>query len=162
MYNYANDPYRQAMPHGGLERESAVSEFYPCRRMVPRGIFARSLRIVPKLLNPAPSEMKTVRSQGSHIPNGIFRQGEIFACSRLSNRRVLFTENYEERRFKEVIGRRINHCHLIPDPKRRAILGARFAAIVEACSRDVGVAEPLLNRGDIRLVRKRICGGGGT
>jgi hypothetical protein len=41
---------------------------------------------------------------------------------------------------------------LISHPKCRAVLGAHFPAIVEPRSRDVGVAEPLLDFGDVGLM----------
>jgi hypothetical protein len=47
----------------------------------------------------------------------------------------------------------------ILDMKCRAVLGPRFAAVVKPGGRDVGVPEPLLHFGNIRLVRKRVGGG---
>jgi hypothetical protein len=45
------------------------------------------------------------------------------------------------------------------DLKCRTILRARLAVIVDAGSGDVGVAEPLLDLGDVGLVVERIGGG---
>ena len=43
--------------------------------------------------------------------------------------------------------------------ERRAVLGPRLAVIVDAGGGDVGVAEPLLDLGDVGLVVERIGGG---
>ena len=40
--------------------------------------------------------------------------------------------------------------------KRGAVLGLAFAPVVERGGGDVGMTEPFLDLGDIRLVRKRI------
>ena len=51
---------------------------------------------------------------------------------------------------------------LISDPKRRAVLGPHLAPVVEPRRRDVGVAEPFLDLGDVGFMRERVGGGRGA
>src|SRR5712692_4812717 len=46
--------------------------------------------------------------------------------------------------------------------KRRTLLGPTLPAIIEARSRNVGMPQPLLHFGDVRVVRQCIGGGCGT
>jgi hypothetical protein len=53
------------------------------------------------------------------------------------------------------------HCCLIGDLEGRAVLRPRLAMVVDARRRDVGVAEPFLDLGDVRLMIERVrcrCG----
>jgi hypothetical protein len=54
------------------------------------------------------------------------------------------------------------HCNLqdyllIFYPKRRAVFRLALAAVIEARRRYVGMPQPVLNLGDIGLVRERVC-----
>jgi len=51
---------------------------------------------------------------------------------------------------------------LIPNPKRRTVLWARLTPIVEAGSRNISMAQPLLDLGDIGLIREHVRGGHGA
>jgi hypothetical protein len=45
---------------------------------------------------------------------------------------------------------------LIPHPERRTILRPRFAPVIEPRCRDIRVAKPLLDLGDVGLMREGI------
>jgi hypothetical protein len=47
---------------------------------------------------------------------------------------------------------------LISDPESRTVLGARFAPVIEPRGRNIGVAKPLLDLGNIGLVGERVRG----
>ena len=49
----------------------------------------------------------------------------------------------------------------VANPKRGAVLGSACALVVEAGGADVGVAEPVLDAGDVGLVLEGVGGGGG-
>src|SRR5208283_287734 len=49
---------------------------------------------------------------------------------------------------------------LISHAKSRTILRARLAPVIEPRGRNIRVAEPLLDRGDVSLVGERVSGGG--
>ena len=53
-------------------------------------------------------------------------------------------------------GRRLSISNL----ERRAVLRPRAAMIVNARGGDIGVAEPLLHLGDVRLMIERVGSGG--
>ena len=50
------------------------------------------------------------------------------------------------------------HRSLVPHPERRTVLRSRLAPVVEPRRRDVRVAKPLLDLGDIGLMRERVGG----
>jgi hypothetical protein len=45
---------------------------------------------------------------------------------------------------------------LVPDPERRAVLRPHFTPVVEPCRRNIRVAKPLLDLGDVGLTRERV------
>ena len=51
--------------------------------------------------------------------------------------------------------------HLVADAERGAVLGPAVASVVEPGGADVGVAEPVLDAGDVGLVLEGVGGGGG-
>src|SRR5271157_5489288 len=55
--------------------------------------------------------------------------------------------------------RRGEKVSAIVDLERRAVLGPGLAVVVDADGGDIGVAEPLLDLGDVGLVIERIGGG---
>jgi hypothetical protein len=65
---------------------------------------------------------------------------------------------YEWRR--QAHGRVPRRSPSVRDLERRAVLRPGAAVIVDPRCRDVGVAEPFLHLGDVRLVIERVDGGG--